>query len=71
MEQGNQGCNLDVLRIFSGSSHPELAQEIATYLGCQVSTLKTSGFSNDNMFVQLGESVRAKKSLSSNRFAPT
>ncbi len=61
MEQGNQGCNLDVLRIFSGSSHPELAQEIATYLGCQVSTLKTKRFSNDNMFVQLGESVRGKE----------
>ena len=45
-------------RIFSGSSHPELAQEIASYLGLEVSPCRIVRFSNDNLYVQLLESVR-------------
>jgi len=51
----------DELQIFSGSSHPQLAQEIADYLGCPLCPHKTLRFSNDNLFVQLGESVRGKE----------
>jgi len=49
------------LRIFSGSSHPELAREIAEYLGCELSPSFTQRFSNDDLFVQLGVSVRGKE----------
>lgn len=49
----------DVL-LFSGSAHPELAQEIADDLGIEVSPTSISKFSNDNFEVQLGESVRRK-----------
>jgi ribose-phosphate pyrophosphokinase len=50
----------DNLLVYSGSSHPALAQEIADYLGCPLSPRITERFSNDNLFVQLGESVRSK-----------
>lgn len=45
-------------RIFCGSSHPELAQEIAGYLGLECSPSRIMRFSNDNLYVQLLESVR-------------
>ncbi|MCD6518449.1 MAG: ribose-phosphate pyrophosphokinase [Anaerolineae bacterium] len=60
MNQAGQALS-ETLRIFSGSSHPELAQEIAHYLNCPLSPSRTQRFSNDNLFVQLGESVRGKE----------
>jgi ribose-phosphate pyrophosphokinase len=60
----------DVLRIFSGSSHPELAQEIASYLDCQLYPRETERFSNDNLFVRLGESVRGKEVVIIQSFTP-
>jgi ribose-phosphate pyrophosphokinase len=60
----------DALRIFSGSSHPELAREIAEYLGCDLCPSITKRFSNDNLFVQLGESVRAKEVVIIQSFCP-
>jgi len=47
--------------IFAGSSHPELAQEIADYLGVDLSPRRIERFSNDNLYVQLLESVREKE----------
>jgi ribose-phosphate pyrophosphokinase len=44
--------------VFSGSSHPELAEEICRYLGVPLRPSTTRRFSNDNLEVQLGESVR-------------
>ncbi|MFH1085204.1 MAG: ribose-phosphate pyrophosphokinase-like domain-containing protein, partial [Chloroflexota bacterium] len=60
----------DDLRIFSGSSHSELASEIAAKLGCQLSPRYTERFSNDNLFVQLGESVRGKEVVIIQSFSP-
>jgi len=60
----------DVLRIFSGSSHPELAKEIAGYLGCPLCPTETQRFSNDNLFVRLGESVRGKEVVIIQSFTP-
>ncbi len=57
-EEGNLGAEL---RIFSGSSHPELAREITDYLGCELSPSSTQRFSNDDLYVQLGVSVRGKE----------
>ncbi len=58
------------LRIYSGSSHPELAQEIAAQLGCTVCPHVTERFSNDNLYVQLGESVRGKIVVIIQSFCP-
>ena len=49
------------VRIFSGSSHPGLAAGIARHLEVPLETTHTSRFSNDNLYVQLGASVRYRK----------
>jgi ribose-phosphate pyrophosphokinase len=48
------------VRIFSGSSHPQLAAGIAAYLGLPLDATHVSRFSNDNMYIQLGASVRSR-----------
>lgn len=49
------------VRFFSGSSNPQLAGEIAKRLGIPLEETRVSRFSNDNMYVQLGASVRYRK----------
>lgn len=51
-------CN-DV-RFFSGQSHPALAAGIASYLGIPLDPTHFDRFSNDNLYVQLGASVRER-----------
>ncbi len=51
------------IRMFSGRSHPELAQEIADQIGILLEETHFSRFSNDNLFIQLGASVRGRKVL--------
>ncbi len=47
------------LMLFSGRSHPELAEEIAQELGCEVSPTKLYDFANGEIFVQFeGERAR-------------
>ena len=46
--------------IFSGMAHRELAGEICDRLGVPLSPSLTRRFSNDNLYVQLQESVREK-----------
>ncbi|MCW8800450.1 MAG: ribose-phosphate pyrophosphokinase [Desulfobacter sp.] len=48
----------DDLKIFSGGSNPNLATEICKHIGIPLSPMKVSRFSNDNLFVQIKESVR-------------
>ncbi len=48
------------VRIFSGRSNPELAQGIADQLSIPLDKTRFSRFSNDNMYVQLGASVRGR-----------
>jgi ribose-phosphate pyrophosphokinase len=50
----------DEVRFFSGSSHPQLAADIATYLGLPLDKTHISRFSNDNLYIQLGASVRSR-----------
>lgn len=52
-------CLGDTL-IFSGTAHPALAQEIADYLELELCPTVVRKFSNDNYYVHLGVSVRAK-----------
>jgi ribose-phosphate pyrophosphokinase len=48
------------LKIFSGSSNKQLAKEIANYLGGDLGELKINKFSDGEIYVQIGESVRGK-----------
>lgn len=48
------------LKIFSGSANRELSTEIANYLGGPLGDLKINKFSDDEIYVQIGESVRGK-----------
>jgi ribose-phosphate pyrophosphokinase len=44
--------------LFSGSSHPRLAEAIASCLGISLGRVKLSKFSNKETNVEIGESVR-------------
>ena len=46
--------------IFSGTSNPELSEEIATYLEMPLSKAKINRFSDGEISVQIAESVRGK-----------
>src|SRR5512142_2570007 len=48
------------VRFFSGSSHPQLAADIASYLGLPLDKTYIRRFSNDNLYIQLGASVRSR-----------
>lgn len=48
------------VRFFSGRSNPVLAKKIADYLGVPLDKTHYSKFSNDNLFIQLGASVRGR-----------
>jgi ribose-phosphate pyrophosphokinase len=52
--------NSNDLRIFSGQSHPELAAGIAAYLGIPLDPTRVGRYCNDNLYVQLGASVRGR-----------
>jgi ribose-phosphate pyrophosphokinase len=51
----------DEVRFFSGRSNPALAAGIAAYLQVPVDPTHFSRFSNDNLYVQLGASVRGRE----------
>ncbi|RPJ27008.1 MAG: ribose-phosphate pyrophosphokinase [Chloroflexi bacterium] len=51
----------DQVRFFSGSSNPALAANIANELGVPLDDTRISRFSNDNMFIQLGATVRYRR----------
>lgn len=48
----------DRLKVFSGSSNPELAEEICACLEIPLGKVHVSRFANDNIFLQIQESVR-------------
>lgn len=51
----------DQVRFFSGSSNPTLAAAIAAELGVPLDATHITRFSNDNLFIQLGETVRYRR----------
>jgi ribose-phosphate pyrophosphokinase len=51
----------DRVRFFSGSSNPILAASIGNELGVPLESTSISRFSNDNMYLQLGASVRNRR----------
>ncbi|KAK0181374.1 hypothetical protein PV327_003666 [Microctonus hyperodae] len=48
------------IKVFSGSSHPELAQRIVDRLGIEIGKVVTKKFSNLETCVEIGESVRGE-----------
>lgn len=48
------------VRFFCGPSNPNLAQQITDYLSIPLDETEITHFSNDNLFVQLGSSVRGR-----------
>ncbi|MHB1318878.1 MAG: ribose-phosphate diphosphokinase [Anaerolineae bacterium] len=70
MDQEENAWLRNNLRIFSGASHPSLAQDIADYLRVPLCEHTSSRFSNDNMYVQLLESVRGKDVVIIQSFSP-
>ena len=51
----------DEVRFFSGSSNQELAAKIAGELGVPLDDTHISRFSNDNLYIQLGATVRYRR----------
>ena len=49
------------VRFFSGSSNPELAASIAHELGVPLDETHIKRFSNDNLYIQLGATVRYRR----------
>ncbi len=49
------------VRFFSGSSNQPLAESIAAKLGVPLEETRITRFSNDNMYIQLGASVRYRR----------
>jgi ribose-phosphate pyrophosphokinase len=49
---------MDGLKVFAGSSHPALGQEICKGLGIALGALTTTRFSNENLKVKIEENVR-------------
>ena len=49
------------VRFFSGSSNPALAASIASNLGVPLDDTHISRFSNDNLYIQLGATVRYRR----------
>jgi ribose-phosphate pyrophosphokinase len=49
------------VRFFTGSAHPLLAKDIAGYLNVPLDETKIGRFSNDNLTIQLGASVRGRR----------
>jgi ribose-phosphate pyrophosphokinase len=49
------------VRFFSGTSNPQLAGKIAAQLGVPLDSTSIKRFSNDNMYIQLGASVRYRR----------
>jgi ribose-phosphate pyrophosphokinase len=51
---------IDELKVFSGSTHPVLAQGICDYLGIPLGKAEVFEFSNENIFVRVLENVRER-----------
>ena len=51
----------DQVRFFSGSSNPALAAAIASELGVPLDDTRITRFSNDNLYIQLGATVRYRR----------
>ncbi|MAF85126.1 MAG: ribose-phosphate pyrophosphokinase [Dehalococcoidales bacterium] len=51
---------MDELKVFTGNAHPNLAKEVAEYLGMELGKADVFEFSNENIFVRILENVRQR-----------
>jgi len=51
---------LDELKIFTGNSHPALANSVCEYLDIPLGQAEVFKFANDNTFVRIQENVRQR-----------
>jgi len=51
---------VDEIRVFTGNSNPELAQNICKSLGVPLGTAKVRNFSDGEILVEIGENVRGR-----------
>jgi len=51
---------MDELKVFTGNTHPTLAQSVAEYLGIPLGRCEVSEFSNENTFVRILDNVRQR-----------
>ena len=51
---------LDELKIFTGNSHPALAESVCQYLDIPIGQAEVFKFANDNTFVRIKENVRQR-----------
>lgn len=47
-------ADLDTWTLNAGTSNPVLAQEVASYLGCELSKIKIKRFADGETYVQVG-----------------
>lgn len=59
ISRGWSGMALDI-RIFSGTAHPELADDIVSYLGVRKSDLTVTQFPDGETFVKINENIRGR-----------
>ena len=50
----------DELRVFTGNSHQQLAQDVCKYLNISLGSAEVFKFSNDNTFVRILENIRER-----------
>jgi ribose-phosphate pyrophosphokinase len=48
------------LKVFTGNAHPELAQDICSYMELPLGQADVFEFSNENIFVRFNENIRAR-----------
>ncbi len=51
---------MDELIVFTGNAHPNLARNVADYLGIELGKAEVFQFANENIFVRIMENVRSK-----------
>ena len=50
----------DELKIFTGNAHPQLAEDICSYLGISLGQIEVFEFRNENIFVRIQENIRER-----------
>jgi ribose-phosphate pyrophosphokinase len=51
---------MDELKVFTGNTHPALAQAVVEYLGIPLGKMEVLEFSNENIFIRILENVRER-----------
>lgn len=58
LRQGTQASPNTSFKVFTGTANPELAKEVADYVGTDLGHIKITPFSDGEIYVQIQESVR-------------